>query len=190
MRAVSCSAGPGDEEVPDLQAAHEGSDTLATCTRAAKQRMLPDAVAVDGPAASEFVEAARLEELQAQEDAANEEAASSNAAPKQRAAPKAKGFRRLIGICGYNVAPLRGQGSKCYFCSSAIQKETFRFEYQFSASGKIARYMHPTCVAQIPPQGLQNSINFLEGLQASDDVMQHAQDAKRVLAAMSRPSGQ
>ena len=107
----------------------------------------------------------------------------------QRQVPAAAASRagrplRLIGVCGFDVAPMRGQGSKCYFCQAAIPKNTVRFDYQFSATGKISRYIHPECCTSIPEQGRENSLEFLRRHVNSDIASEQVQGAIRVLSSM------
>ena len=111
--------------------------------------------------------------------------ASSEPPEAPAPAPAAARVKRLIGLCGFDVAPQRGQGSKCFFCSAPIAKGTLRFDYQFSESGKMARYIHPGCVAQIPAKGRENSLNFLRMHLQSDVAGQQVRDAEAILRSMS-----
>ena len=129
-----------------------------------------------------------MEKQHLKEDLSGEEnaASSSMAAPAAPEPPNPPVLRilRLIGICGHNVAPHRGQGSKCYFCGSAIDKGSVRFDYQFSESGKISRYIHPSCVTLIPEKGRKNSWEYLGKIEGDEIVGEAARTARSVLAAM------
>jgi hypothetical protein len=81
------------------------------------------------------------------------------------------GIRRVVGIIGFGFAPHRGKASKCYFCLAAISRGELRFEYQFNASGSIARWMHTGCVCRIPSIGQRNSLNFLSSLACGGDAV-------------------
>ena len=100
-------------------------------------------------------------------------------APKARQPP-----RRQIGLCGLDRAPQRGQGSKCYLCQASIPKQSIRFDYQFSESGKMSRYIHPGCCALIPARAIQNSLKFLREHRDSDIAQDEVRGAITVLQSM------
>ncbi len=134
-------------------------------------------------------------EMEAQEIIQAAERAEQESQP-QPVAPSRPAFpaRVLsIGVIGYEKAPMKGRGSFCYFCEGFIPKGSWRFEYRFSASGKIPRWIHPSCTLQIPLNGRGNSTQFLEGLLASHGgdgqgldktLLHHIRESLGILRAM------
>ena len=125
-------------------------------------------------------------DLELQEEAREQEMEAASAASRAPPAPAARPARlvRVIGICGFDVAPSRGQGSKCYFCNMAIAKGSVRFDYQFSESGKMSRYIHPECCSMIPEKGRLNSVTFLRGHTDSTVAGNQVKTAISVLECM------
>ena len=127
-------------------------------------------------------------EVEMQQEAREQDMEAASAAPRspRLQAPQARPARlvRVIGICGFDVAPSRGQGSKCYFCNMPIAKGSVRFDYQFSESGKMSRYIHPECCSMIPAKGRLNSLTFLRGHTDSSVAGNQAKNAISVLECM------
>lgn len=142
------------------------------------------------------VEMEAHEIIQAAERAEQEsQPASQPVAPAPAPAVALPARSLPIGVIGYEKAPMKGRGSFCYFCNSFITKGSWRFEYRFSASGKIPRWIHPSCTLHIPVNGRDNSIKFLEGLLASagsgdgqgldEALLSHVRDSLKILRAIS-----
>lgn len=103
-----------------------------------------------------------------------------------------------VGLIGCGRAPERGKGSICYFCGSGILKGQVRFEYRFSSSGKIPRYIHPECCVQIPADARQVSIDFLtsfcashqeqRGIQSHADLLRQGNSSLSILRSMQETS--
>ena len=117
-----------------------------------------------------------LEELQSAQAATSRPASEASSKPRRAV--------RLLGLCGFDVAPQRGSGSKCMLCGSAIPKGSVRFDYQFSESGKMSRYIHAECCSLIPAKARQNSLHFLRENVGSDVAGAQIRSAIAVLEDM------
>ncbi len=94
-------------------------------------------------------------------------------------------FQRELGITDMTVVSRKGM--RCLHCEGELPKHSMRFVYAFKRT-KPPRSLHPSCVAQILPDAIPNSIRFLESTMIQDGRSQMeqniCQDALNVLKAM------
>ena len=147
-----------------------------------------DCVALRAGAADEMQAVIRMEatDILEGDESAKDAAEQPSGSKGSKGQPKKplQAPRRLLGICGFDLAPVRGQGSKCYFCQSLIPKQSVRFDYQFSESGKMSRYIHPACCTMIPAANRENSLSFLRKHVDSEVAGEQIQAAINVLSCM------
>ena len=160
-----------------------GSAASSSAAPAPREELWDLDAALSNEAEAELEQAEQILAIPVLQDEEQEEATAGQArAAESRPAPPR--IKRLIGLRGFDVAPNRGSGSKCYLCQAQISKMSVRFDYQFSESGKMSRYIHPECCSLIPEKGRANSLNFLRQHADSDVAGEQIQSAITVPSSM------
>ena len=182
--ADAADAGDIAEEFEPEATAAASAEPSSSSTSASTEVAMRHSAQVEFQAVEQALAVPLHVDLQQEEQEAAAEPAPPPSAPDAGRAQTPSRPQRLIGICGFDVAPARGSGSKCYLCSSSIAKGSLRFDYQFSVSGKMSRYIHPECCPMISEKGRENSLKFLRMHEASDIAGEQVRRAIQVLSSM------
>ena len=90
---------------------------------------------------------------------------AENGTQNLKVKPGSSFFQRELGIT--DLSPVVRKGMRCYHCDGELPKHSMKFVYAFKRT-KPTRSLHPSCIAQILPEAIPNSIRFLESAMIQD----------------------